>query len=225
MTTSPVRGASTICRCRCRCRRGQAVEEDEVARLELVARRRGRRSRTARRRSGGADAELGVDVHHEPGAVEARVGRGAAPLVGDAEVVERDRGGLRVAGGERRRRAAPGAVAGSPPRSSSSRRRSCRWSWSPPPRRRGSRGRRRSVVVVCGGWRRRPWPVRRRGGAWAEPGQRLRVREPGAGRGGSAWLARRLRLDRARSATGSRRAGCRRCASIPLIRLRSAASA
>ena len=54
------------------------------------------------------DAELRVDVHDEPRAVEAGRRRRAAPEIRDAEVAERDRRGLRVAGTRRRDRRSGG---------------------------------------------------------------------------------------------------------------------
>src|SRR5204863_494658 len=67
------------------------LEEDEVARLEL--RRRHPRSLVPLRAGvvREADPELGVDVHREAGAVEARHRVGAAPAVGDSEVALGDR--------------------------------------------------------------------------------------------------------------------------------------
>ena len=79
----------------------EPVEEDEVARLELVARHR---CAVAVLRSGivgQRDAELRVHEHHEPGAVEARRWACAAPHVRDAEVLERDRDGARVVRGRK----------------------------------------------------------------------------------------------------------------------------
>ena len=72
----------------------EPVEEDEVA-------RRRRRDRIRRVPLGHGvvrerDPELGVDVHHEAGAVEAGRAR-AAPGVRDAEILEGDRGRLRMA--------------------------------------------------------------------------------------------------------------------------------
>src|SRR3954447_20655429 len=69
---------------------GEAVEEDEVAGLELAARDRSSvavlRGGVVRQR----DPELRVDVHDEARAVEAGRRR-TSPDVGDAEVAERDR--------------------------------------------------------------------------------------------------------------------------------------
>ena len=73
----------------------EAVEEDEVA----GCRRRDRLGRIPLRDGvvRERDPELRVDVHHEAGAVEAARAR-AAPDVRDAEILERDRGRLRMAG-------------------------------------------------------------------------------------------------------------------------------
>jgi hypothetical protein len=82
---------------------GRAVEEDEVAGLE-VARRDVRQVGVLHRRVvRERDAELGVDVHDEARAVEA-VGARAAPHVRHAEVLLGDRDGLAAKGARRRRR-------------------------------------------------------------------------------------------------------------------------
>src|SRR6185437_9660908 len=76
-----------------------AVEEDEVAGLELVARdgRAGAvlRGRVVRER----DADLRVGPHHEAGAVEALAGRRASPAVRHADLAQ---GGVGRAGPRRR---------------------------------------------------------------------------------------------------------------------------
>src|SRR4029077_16746207 len=89
----------------------EAVEEDEVSRLELAHRDRAAvavlRVRAVRER----DADLRVDVHHEAGAVEPGR-RGAAPDVRRAEVLHRDSHDAAMGGrrrGRRRRDRAAGA--------------------------------------------------------------------------------------------------------------------
>ena len=81
----------------------ERVEEDQVSRLELIARHADSelvlRSGVVRER----DPELRVDVGDEPGAIETLWAL-AAPEVGHAEVVQGDRRGLRMSGRQHDRR-------------------------------------------------------------------------------------------------------------------------
>src|SRR4051812_6282101 len=98
----------------------EAVEEDEVA-----GRWRGDRLRRVPLGDGVVrerDPELGVDVHHEAGAVEAARAR-AAVDVRDAEIAKGDRGGCGMAGATR-----------PPGRHAHRRRRGKRGGGGPPPR-------------------------------------------------------------------------------------------
>ena len=70
---------------------GLGLPEDEVARLQILRRDARALEVLPRRVVVERDAELAVDVHHQPGAVEAAGRRGAAPDVRDAEVALRDR--------------------------------------------------------------------------------------------------------------------------------------
>ncbi len=80
----------------------EPVEEDEVAGLELVARHRDAVVELVGSVVRQRDADLRVDEHHEPGAVEA-ARRGPAPDVRRPEVLHRDPDHSRVLGGRRDR--------------------------------------------------------------------------------------------------------------------------
>src|SRR5205085_5253454 len=83
----------------------EAVEEDEVAGLEIAVGDRHAHGPLCAGVVGKRYADLRVDVHHEPGAVEAARAR-AAPDVRDAEELHRDPDHARVL---RRRRSESGA--------------------------------------------------------------------------------------------------------------------
>src|SRR6266540_1123205 len=68
---------------------GEAVEEDQVAGLKVVPRYRTADAPEHGAVVGQADPDAAVDVHDEPGAVEA-IRAGARPAVRGAEVAERD---------------------------------------------------------------------------------------------------------------------------------------
>src|SRR5437868_4135477 len=68
----------------------ESVEEEQVARLQAAERYAAAHVELRVRGVGEVDADVGVHPAREAGAVEARVGRGAAPVIGDAALAERD---------------------------------------------------------------------------------------------------------------------------------------